>query len=81
MRSNRRGTRMARVGSVLAAATLLVGVAACSDDDTPNEPEEQIDEGDPDQVENELEDQVDEKEGELDEKEQELDEIEEDLQN
>ena len=72
---------MVQVGSVLAAATLLAGVTACSDDDTPNEPREQIDEGDPDQVEDELEDQVDQKEGELDEKEQELDEIEEDLQD
>ncbi len=57
----RRGA-MARIGSVLITATLLLGVSACSSDDEPT-----------DDVNNEVEDEVDEVENEVDE---ELDEIE-----
>jgi hypothetical protein len=65
---------MAQIGSVLTAATLLVGVSACSSDDEPT-----------DDVNNEVEDEVDEVENEVDEElnevEQELDEVENEIQD
>ena len=67
MKSNTQRRNLARLGTVLAAATLMVGATACSsDDDDPSDP-----------VENEVEDEV---EGELDEVEDELDEVENELQ-
>jgi hypothetical protein len=61
---------MARIGSVLVAATLLVGTSACSSDDEPtDEVENEVDE-----VDNEVEDELDEVEEELDEVEKEVEE-------
>jgi hypothetical protein len=61
---------------VLMAATSMVGATGCgSDDDTADEPTKQINEGDPDQVENNLEDEADQKEDELDDKQEQLDEL------
>ena len=81
MTSRTRRGAMARIGSVLAAATLLVGVSACSSDDEPtddieNEVENEVDEveNEVDEVENEVEDELDEVEDELDEVEREVQE-------
>jgi hypothetical protein len=61
---------------VLVLATLMVGATGCgSDGDTADEPTEEIDEGDPDQFENNLEDEADQKEDELDDKEEQFDEL------
>jgi hypothetical protein len=67
MTSRTRRGAMARIGSVLVAATLLVGTSACSSDDEPtddvnNEVEDEVDE-----VENEVDEELDEIEGEIDE--------------
>jgi hypothetical protein len=76
MTSSRHGATATRLAPVLVAATLMVGATGCrSDDDTPDEPTEPIDEGDLDQVEDNLEDEADQKEDELDDKEEQLDEL------
>jgi hypothetical protein len=62
----RRGA-MAHIGSVLIAATLLVGVSACSSDDEPTDPVENEVEDEVDEVENEVDEELDEIEGEIDE--------------
>jgi hypothetical protein len=56
MTSRTRRGAMARIGSVLVAATLLVGTSACSSDDEPT-----------DEVENEVEEELDEVEKEVEE--------------
>ena len=58
---------MARIGSVLAAATLMVGTTGCGGDDDVDEVENEVDE-----VENEVDDEMDEVEEELDEVESEI---------
>ena len=66
MKSNTQRRNLARLGTVLAAATLMVGATACSSDsDDPIEP---------------TENEVDEVENELDEVENELDEVENEVQ-
>jgi len=58
-----------RVGVVVLAVALSVGVASCSSDDSPDE------------VEQEVEDGADEVEDELDEVEEELDEVEKEVED